>query len=425
MSELINLLIVEDSEYDAILLAHELRKTGIELNMERVQTAKEMQAALAAKNWDAVISDYNLPAFSAPKALEVLRQSGKDLPFVVVSGAIGEETAVEIMRSGAHDYLMKGNLNRLAEVLRREIRDARGRVESRRAEIALKVSEKQLRLLFERSNDAIFIVEKQTGRYLDANKAAEKITGRTVHELKTFTVADITPQEAQDRLEQVSTVDNLLDFNAVTYMRPDGTTRTAQLTTLPIDEMRVFGIAHDITEQIQAENALKQRAQELEVLYHTALEINSQTDLLPLLRTIVERAASLLNAHMGGLYLIRPEDNQTLELVVSHNLPRGFLGTTLHLGEGLSGLIAKTGQVIMVDDYRTWQNRAAIYETSPFRRVLGVPMRVKGQVIGVINITDDEITGPYFSRRNPPGKLVCRPGSHCGGKRSPVKRRSA
>lgn len=395
MSELINLLMVEDSEHDAILLAYELRKADFELNLQRVQTAQEMQAALAAKNWDAVISDYNLPAFSAPKALEILRRSGKDLPFIVVSGTIGEQTAVEIMRSGAHDYLMKENLNRLAEVLRREIRDARGRVESRLAEIALKTSEEQLRLLFERSNDAIFVVEKRTGRYLDANQAAERLTGRTVQELKTLTVADVTPRGADGRLQKISFVGAPMDFDQVNYVGPTGITRTAHLTVLPIDEMRVFGIAHDITEQILAENALRQRAQELEVLYRTSLEINSQIDLLPLLQTIVERAANLLNAPMGGLYLLRSDNSETFELVVSHNLPGNFIGATLRVGEGLSGLIAQTGQAIMVDDYRTWQNRAAVYDASPFRRVLGVPMRVKGQVIGIINISDDEITGPY------------------------------
>ena len=176
MSEPINLLLVEDNENDAILLVRELRKAGFDLTVERVQTANEMQDALSNHDWDAIISDFKLPSFSAPKALEILKKSGKDLPFIIVSGTIGEETAVEIMRSGAHDYLMKGNLNRLAEALRREIRDARARDERRRARAALRESEQQLRLLFERSNDAIFVIDKQNGFYLNANKAAKKLS---------------------------------------------------------------------------------------------------------------------------------------------------------------------------------------------------------------------------------------------------------
>ncbi len=395
MGELIRLLLVEDSEQDAILLAHDLRKAGFDLELERVQTAPQMQAALILKKWDAVISDYNLPVFSAPKALETLKRSGNDLPFIIVSGTIGEATAVEIMRSGAHDFLMKGNLNRLAEVLRREIREARGREERRRGAVALTASEQQLRLLFERSNDAIFIVEKKTGRYLNANKAAEKLTGRTLAELLTLTVMDITPGGVEYRLELISISQETLEFKNVIYNRPDGTNRIAHLTFLPINDERAYGIAHDVTEQLQAENAMKQRAQELEFLYRTSIEINSQNELLPLLQTIVERAAGLLKANMGGLYLVRPERGNILELVVAHNLAPKYIGTTLSAGEGVSGLVAKTGKYIMIDDYKTWSNHAAVYEDAPFHRVLGVPMNVKGQVIGIITITDDEISGSW------------------------------
>lgn len=394
MSEWVNLLLVEDSENDAILLMHGLKKAGFELNVERVQTLNDLQNALAMKNWDAVISDFNLPAFNATHALDALKRSGRDLPFIVVSGTIGEQTAVELMRSGAHDYLMKGNLGRLPEVLRREIRDARGREERRQTESALQEMDEQLRLLFERSNDAIFIVEKQSGRFLNANVAAEKITGRTVQELRSLTLSDVTQPHPTLDLNKAFDASESQEIDRVIYEQPDGTTSTAQLSILPINANRAFGVARDITAQIQAESALRRRARELEVLYRNSLEINSQTELLPLLQMIVERAAKLLGAHMGGLYLVRPEGD-LIELVVAHNLPGNFIGVTLRMGEGLSGLIAKTGRTIMVGDYRNWENRADVYKNSPFSRVLGMPMRVKNQVIGVINISDDKLIGSY------------------------------
>lgn len=394
MGEPLNLLLVEDNEYDAVLLVHALRSAGFDVSMERVQTAEEMRAALAKHDWDAVISDFKLPSFSAPKALETLRKSGKDLPFIVVSGTIGEETAVEIMRSGAHDYLMKGNLNRLAEALRREIRDARGRVESRRAEVALRESEQQLRLLFERSNDAIFVVDKQNGLYLNANKAAEKLSGRMLEELKSKSIYDVAPPHTRERIQQISDADGPLNLGEVTYYQPGGSTRIAELTILPVNDSMVFGVAHDITGQIQAANALKRRAQELESLYRTSLEINTQPDLLTLLHTIVEQSASLINAHMGGLYLVRP-DGESVELVVSFNMASNFTGAILQLGEGLSGKIAQTGETMVIDDYSIWQGRAAIYHDVPFRRTVGVPLRVKGRVIGVISIADDQSAGSY------------------------------
>lgn len=394
MGEPLNLLLVEDSDIDARLLVYDLQQAGFDVTMQRVQTAQEMRAALAQGEWDAVISDYRLPTFSAPDALEVARESGRDLPFLVVSGTIGEETAVQIMRAGAHDYLMKGNLNRLAEALRREIREARVREERRRGEIALRESEGRFRMLFERSNDAIFVVDKKSGRYLDANQAAEKLTGRPISEIKNLTVFDIAPEGARERLEGISAEQQTFDFGEVVYIRPDGSTRTALLSALPINDEIVFGIAHDITEAKLAQQALERRARELESLYKTSLEINAQIDLMTLLNTIVEQAASLFNAPMGTLYLMEP-DGETLKLVVSYNLPANYLGIILRLGEGLSGRIALTGEPMMVSDYAQWEGRSSIFEQAGFRRVLGAPLKVKGKIIGAINVSDNLATGPY------------------------------
>ena len=100
-------LLVEDSESDAALIVHQLTKSGYEVDWERADTAGQMRAALETRDWDIVIADYNLPAFDAPAALAILKQAGLDLPFLVVSGHIGEEAAVELMRAGAQDYVMK------------------------------------------------------------------------------------------------------------------------------------------------------------------------------------------------------------------------------------------------------------------------------------------------------------------------------
>src|SRR5208283_2229040 len=107
MSELIRVLIVEDVEADALLLVRHLEREGFEPRWQRVETAGEMKAALGAQHWDAVVSDYSLPAFNAPAALAVLQESGADIPFIVTSGTVGEQVAVETMRAGAHDYLPK------------------------------------------------------------------------------------------------------------------------------------------------------------------------------------------------------------------------------------------------------------------------------------------------------------------------------
>jgi len=130
----LRVLIVEDSEDDAALLVHELRRGGHEPTSVRVDTADAMRDALAKHPWQVVIADYHMPHFSAPEALAVLQASGLDLPFLIVSGRIGEETAVAAMKAGAHDYIMKGNLSRLVPAIERELREAEGRRERRRAE---------------------------------------------------------------------------------------------------------------------------------------------------------------------------------------------------------------------------------------------------------------------------------------------------
>jgi signal transduction histidine kinase len=134
MSTRLRVLIVEDSENDAAMIVRQLRKADYEVSQERVESSGQMRAALEEPDWDIVITDYKLPGFDAPTALAILQQTGLDLPFLVVSGHIGEETAVALMKAGAHDYLMKNNLARLAPVVKRELGQARMRRERSRAE---------------------------------------------------------------------------------------------------------------------------------------------------------------------------------------------------------------------------------------------------------------------------------------------------
>src|SRR5579883_2883900 len=113
MSPHLRVLIVEDSEDDMLLILRELRRAGYIITYVRVDTPETMVAALDQQPWDIVIADYSLPAFSAPEALKLLQRRKLELPFIIVSGTIGEDIAVAAMKAGAHDYLIKGNLTRL------------------------------------------------------------------------------------------------------------------------------------------------------------------------------------------------------------------------------------------------------------------------------------------------------------------------
>ena len=134
MDEKIRVLIIEDSEDDTLLILRELGRGGYKPTYERVETESAMREALSSKEWDLILSDYNMPRFSTPEALSILKESGIDVPFIIVSGATGEENAVQLMKEGAHDYVMKGHIQRLVPVIERELQEAEGRKSRRKAE---------------------------------------------------------------------------------------------------------------------------------------------------------------------------------------------------------------------------------------------------------------------------------------------------
>jgi signal transduction histidine kinase len=142
MAQILRVLIVEDNGRDAALLVRELKRGGYDLTYERVETLEAMQTALYRQTWDLVVSDYSMPLFSAPAALHAVRSSELDLPFIIVSGTICEETAVEAMRAGANDFMQKGQLTRLLPAVARELREAQRRARHRAVEQQLRHAQK-------------------------------------------------------------------------------------------------------------------------------------------------------------------------------------------------------------------------------------------------------------------------------------------
>ncbi|MBF0469596.1 MAG: response regulator, partial [Desulfamplus sp.] len=141
----LRLLLIEDSDSDAQLIIRLLKRAGFDIIFEQIQTSEELITQLDNHKWDIILSDYNMPQFDALAALQILHASGQDIPFIVVSGAIGEHTAVSIMKGGAHDYVMKDNLPRLIPAIERELREAELRRGKTRAEEEQKNLENQLR----------------------------------------------------------------------------------------------------------------------------------------------------------------------------------------------------------------------------------------------------------------------------------------
>ena len=149
MDKPIRILIVEDSENDTLLLLHELRRAGYTPIHRRVETADDMAAALQAGPWDVVTADHTMPHFNSTAALHLLQKWNRDIPFIVISGTIGEEAAVAAMRDGAHDYLIKGQLTRFVPAIEREIAAAAQRRRQRELEWTLLAQHEQLRIAHE------------------------------------------------------------------------------------------------------------------------------------------------------------------------------------------------------------------------------------------------------------------------------------
>jgi signal transduction histidine kinase len=141
----LRVLVADDSENDVVILLHTLRKAGYEPLYERVSNATAMREALGKQTWDIVISDYEMPGFGGFEALQLVKESGQDIPFILVSAVVSEVTAVAAMKAGAHDFIMKRKLARLAPAIERELREAQTRAAKKATEEALRQSEDQLR----------------------------------------------------------------------------------------------------------------------------------------------------------------------------------------------------------------------------------------------------------------------------------------
>ncbi len=173
MNASLRLLIVEDSEDDALLIVRELKRAGYEPSYERVDTDAAVRAALNRGPWDVIVSDFNMPGFTGTDALKLLRTRDQDTPFIFVSGTIGEDVAVEAMRAGAQDYVTKGDLRRLVPAIERELRDAAAR---RAGAHAVRASEAQLRAILYAALDA-HITMDAAGTVTSWNPQAEAVFG--------------------------------------------------------------------------------------------------------------------------------------------------------------------------------------------------------------------------------------------------------
>ena len=262
MSKALRVLCVEDSEEDSLLLLRELRNGGYDPVWERVETADAMSVALEEGSWDLVLADFAMPGFGALAALKLVRQARLDLPFIVVSGVVGEEQAVAMMKAGAHDYVFKDNLKRLLPAIERELSEAAVRRQRKRAEEALQKSEKKYKDLFDQSNDGILLHDEQ-GAILDANNKILEQLGYSRSEILNLRCPQLlSPGEVERTAKELQKAVILGSCTFETlFRRKNGAEFPVEISACRFDqEDHAFAqcIVRDITERKRAEEALRE-----------------------------------------------------------------------------------------------------------------------------------------------------------------------
>jgi two-component system cell cycle sensor histidine kinase/response regulator CckA len=270
METKLNLLLVEDSLDDAALILDHLASSGLKVSTTRVDTEAAFVAALTP-DIDLICSDFSLPAFSHTRAFDLFKQSGLDLPFIVVSGTIGEMRAVECLRAGITDYVLKDHLDRLAPVIRRALAEAADRARRRNIEEQLRKSEARFRATFENAALGIALAEPST-RPIACNVALQRLLGYSEDELLSMTFRDLTHPDdlAADLAMYQELLDGKRDHYQIEkrYIRKGGQVVHTRLTASAVraaDGSLEYAIrmVEDITERKNLEAQLL-RAQRLE-----------------------------------------------------------------------------------------------------------------------------------------------------------------
>jgi len=267
VSSPLRILVVEDSPTDAKLIANALRRLDREVRSERVDTADAMKAALRSQEWDAIISDWSLPKFSAMEALSCLKELALDVPFIVVSGTVGEETAVEAMRAGAHDYVLKDRLIRLSPALERELAQRQARETGRKTQDALRSSEARFIRLWDSG-----IVGISIGVFLgavhDANDAFLRTVGRSRSELQLGKIEweAMTPPEW--RHADASAVELLQSQGFAPAWEKELITKNGErvpvlVAVAMLDHPMCIAVMTDLTDRKKAEKALLESEKQL------------------------------------------------------------------------------------------------------------------------------------------------------------------
>jgi len=277
MNKHLKVLVLEDRPADAELVLYELKRSGYEFEYQRVDTQIDYERVIV-EPLDIILADYSLPQFNAMQALRILQEKKLDIPFIVVTGTISEEAAVETMKQGAADYLLKDRLSRLGQAVQLALHEKQLRDEKRASETALRISEEKFSKAFRISPDAISITRLVDGRYIEINKGFSELTGYAAEEVVREDgfpfILWANHHENQSFLKEIlenGEVNNIESF----FKKKDGTVWIGLISARTIEvknEQLVISIIRDITARKRAELELHRAHNDLAEAYEATIE---------------------------------------------------------------------------------------------------------------------------------------------------------
>lgn len=430
MGTSLRILFIEDSEEDARLLLRQIEGNGYDISFERIETADSMRAAIQRQPWDLILCDFSLPSFSAPKALEVLKASGLDLPFIIVSGTIGEESAVSALKAGAHDFIVKGSFARLIPAIQRELKEAEIRREQREREreleaiasvsAALRTSktldEMLTRLLkhtltlvqgeagsiwlYEPVTDMVILKIRQgwSDEYMGAAfRRGEGIPGLTVKLGEALISSDFQsdeqiPEASRKRVPKgvggacipLHAEENIVGVMLIHVTLPRELTR---------GEIRILqalaAIGGNSIHRIQLHELTVKQLKRLAALRSIDLAISNIFDLQLTLKIVMNEVIEQLEVDAVSVLLIQPGSSRLAYVAGQGFYTRNIEATSLALGEGNAGRAVTERRIVEVPDLHSSGakfKRLPLLADEEFVSYYAVPLITKGEVKGVLEV---------------------------------------
>ena len=416
MSAHLSVLIVEDSESDAQLIVRMLKKADYDLFYEQVETAEQMRAALERHPWDIVISDYKMPQFSGIAALKLLQEMGRDIPFIITSGTIGEETAVAMMRAGAQDYLTKGNLTRLVPAVERELSQAEIRRKQGQINETLRASELRYQAVINSANDAIISADS-AGTIVSWNPGAERIFGHTETEARGQSLQLLVPAGYQEGLlaglarNKTGAGKRILGKTIeLEGLRKDGCIFPLELSLSEwqgAEEKIYTAIIRDITERKQAEALMAQQSEQLRLVFEASQRLNRTLDLAEIYQATCDFMSII--APNDGMFISSFDHETQLITCRAYSMDNNWLDVSSFPqvplepeGKGTQSRVIRSGQSMLINDYQALAKlvQTAYYVNSETNEIVNeipedeeitrsaliVPLKIGDRVSGVIQL---------------------------------------